>query len=100
MARSLTTAGKLLGVAAFFQFLAALLFISGGSDVLPLPSYWTLIVPLVGVPATFWALFYVYRNRPLGIAGILWVFGLAFFWLALLPVFWYLKVYRAHARAT
>ena len=99
MAKRLTTAGLLLGIAAFVPLVGGLLFIVGGSNVLPIP-YWFLVIPAVGVPATFWALFYVYRNRPLGIAGILWVCALAFLWHILLPVFWYQKVYRADANAT
>jgi len=48
----------------------------------------------------FVLMFYAYRNRPLGAAGVGWFLVLLFFGFAVSPAFWYYKIYLPHLEGT
>jgi len=48
----------------------------------------------------FVSMFYAYRNRPLGRAGVGWFLVLFLFGFVALPAFWYYKIYLPHIEAS
>jgi len=59
-----------------------------------------LLVGVIGLPLMFVSMFYAYRNRPLGRAGVGWFLVLFLFGFVALPAFWYYKIYLPHIEAS
>ena len=91
---------NVIGLASALPLIAMLALLLGGGAVVEALGPWLLIAPVVGVAATFAALFLVYKNRPLGWSGLGWIAAFVVAWFLVLPVFWYLKLYRPGANAT
>lgn len=100
MARALTTSEVILGIASLVPPIGLMLMYFGGGALFQLVGYGVLAIPIVGVVATYWALFHVYRNKHLGARGLAWVLALVLLWFLLLPAFWYQKIYLPSAKAT
>jgi hypothetical protein len=89
--------------------MAGICLLGGATAIPPALFLMTQIVPdralvllagLIAFPLIFVSLFYVYRRRPLGRAGVGWVLILFFSWYVTLPVFWYYKIYLPSLEAS
>jgi hypothetical protein len=89
--------------------MAGIYLLGGATAIPPALLLMTQIVPdrallllagMIHFPLIFVSLFYVYRRRPLGRAGVGWVLILFFSLTVALPVFWYYKIYLPYIEAS